>query len=74
VVVQYDADAVTVDVDNDGISQLPGAEAPALVGAGHGLVGMRERVALYGGEFVADHRTDGGFHISARLPYSDVGA
>ena len=72
VVVRYDADAVTVDVDNDGVPGLPGTRHPALVGAGHGLVGMRERVALYGGEFVADHRTDGGFHIGARLPYSDL--
>ena len=72
VVVRYDPDAVTVDVDDDGVPELPVGVAPAPVGAGHGLVGMRERVALYAGDFVADRRADGGFHISARLPYSDV--
>lgn len=72
VIVRYDAEAVTVDVDNDGVPELPVIGAPVLVGTGHGLVGMRERVALYGGEFVADHRTGGGFHIGARLPYSNV--
>ena len=72
VVVRYDADAVTVDVDNDGDAELPGADSPAPAGEGHGLVGMRERVALYAGEFVANHRSGGGFHVSARLPYSGV--
>jgi len=35
---------------------------------GHGLVGMRERAALIGGEFEAG-RVNGGFHVHARLPY-----
>lgn len=35
--------------------------------AGHGLIGMRERVALYGGELSAG-ATDGGFLVEARLP------
>ena len=35
---------------------------------GHGLIGMRERVALYGGQLLADAGPDGGFEVVARFP------
>jgi len=37
--------------------------------AGHGIVGMRERVALYAGEFSAGPLDGGGFRVLATLPY-----
>jgi signal transduction histidine kinase len=40
-------------------------------GAGHGLLGMRERVSLYGGSFEAGPRPDGTFRVSARIPYEN---
>ncbi|MET8263935.1 sensor histidine kinase [Micromonospora arida] len=56
-------DEVRVEVTDDG-------RRPVLLGGeGHGLIGMRERVALHGGEFRAGPRSDGGFAVTASLPY-----
>jgi signal transduction histidine kinase len=37
-------------------------------GVGHGLIGMRERTALYGGVFEAGPRSGGGFDVKVTLP------
>jgi signal transduction histidine kinase len=42
------------------------------VGDGHGLIGMRERVAAWGGEFSAGPGEDSGFVVTATLPYRDA--
>jgi len=41
-------------------------------GTGHGIIGMRERVAVFGGEFTAGPRPGGGFRVFARLPFPEV--
>ena len=40
-------------------------------GGGHGLVGMRERVAVYGGSLDVGPGDDGGYRVTATLPYDD---
>jgi signal transduction histidine kinase len=63
VVVRYDRDAIVLSISDDG-----GVPTAADGGSGHGLTGMRERVALYGGELHAGPGSNGGFVVSARLP------
>ena len=61
--VQYGDDSLELEIIDDG------AGAPSTrSGSGHGLVGMRERVALYGGRFDADRNPGGGFVVRAKLP------
>lgn len=62
VVVRYDHEALELNITDDG-----GAPSDTDSG-GHGLVGMRERVALYGGELKAGPLPQGGFGVRARLP------
>jgi signal transduction histidine kinase len=64
VTVAYGATELAISIEDDG---TPGAGALDESG-GHGLLGMRERVALYGGEIEAGPRPGGGFAVSARLP------
>ena len=63
VTVRYEPDALVLEIADDGRG-VPSADADC----GHGLVGMRERVSLYGGELVAGPRAGGGFAVRARLP------
>jgi signal transduction histidine kinase len=69
VVVRYGRQDLELEVRDDG----PGRAAPAN-GGGHGLLGMRERVALYGGELAAGPRPGGGFALTARLPLEVIGS
>jgi signal transduction histidine kinase len=65
--------AVTIEVTDDG----PGNPAPPAVkgagevGGGQGLAGMRERVAVFGGDLRAGPRPGGGFTVCARLPIGE---
>ncbi|WP_369253187.1 sensor histidine kinase [Geodermatophilus amargosae] len=72
VAVDYGTDAVQVRVTDDGPREGPGT-APGTDGTGRGIVGMRERCRLLGGEFDAGPRPGGGFAVSARLPLTPVG-
>ena len=66
----YADDALEVRVDDDGRGAAAHDD-----GRGHGLAGMRERVAVYGGEVHAAPRHGGGFEVMARIPVrEEVGA
>ncbi|HZD02841.1 MAG TPA: sensor histidine kinase [Actinomycetes bacterium] len=62
VVVAYEDDAVCLEITDEGRGGLTS------MGQGHGIIGMRERVGLYGGEFQAGPRSRHGFRVAARLP------
>ena len=62
VVIRYENGHVELMVSDDGPGGGDGG------GSGHGLVGMQERVHVYGGELEAGPRPEGGFRLRARLP------
>jgi signal transduction histidine kinase len=70
VVLRYGDHDLRLEVVDDGRGLA--ADAPVSNGGGHGLVGMRERVAIFGGEIHAGPRTGGGYVVSARLPLEPV--
>ena len=62
VTVCYEPDGVQIEVRDDGEG------GSTTDGLGHGLVGVRERVKIYGGEMTAGTATGGGFVLTTRLP------
>jgi len=62
--VHYSEAMLALDIRDDG----PGDGGDEATSSGHGLIGMRERVALFGGELRAGRDPAGGFSIHARLP------
>ena len=69
--LSYGGDSVEVEVSDDGTAKEP---AGTSAGGGHGLVGMRERVTLYGGTLHAGREPDGGYLVRAHLPVDTVDA
>lgn len=65
--IGYEPTALSIEVIDDGV----GAALPlGRVDDGNGLIGMRERVEAYGGEFSAGPRTGGGYGVHVRLPHT----
>jgi signal transduction histidine kinase len=61
--VRYGPDSLELEIADDG-----SGGGKQVAGGGHGLVGMRERVALYGGRFDATRSAGGGFAVRVVLP------
>jgi signal transduction histidine kinase len=78
VCIQFGGDAVTVDVVNRPLASAPGTRpAPRVepepeAGSRHGITGMRERAAAFGGTLSATRLPDGAFHVRADLPLAGV--
>ncbi|HSL11929.1 MAG TPA: histidine kinase [Actinomycetota bacterium] len=65
VLLRYAPDALEIEVVDDGRGPVDHD------GGGHGLIGMRERVQLFGGELTAGAAPGGGFAVRARLPHQE---
>jgi signal transduction histidine kinase len=68
VTIAHEPGRLRVSIADDGSGRPPGGKP------GHGLIGMRERVAVFGGTLTAGPRPGGGFDLSATLPYAAVTA
>jgi signal transduction histidine kinase len=68
VLLRYRADDLELEIADDGPGTGDGS------GSGHGLIGMRERVSVYGGELQAGRRPGGGYALRARLPLGSARA
>jgi len=62
VYLRYNADDLELEILDDGVGSGNGG------GSGHGLAGIRERVAVIGGEMDSGRRPGGGYAVRARLP------
>jgi signal transduction histidine kinase len=67
VVVRFAPGSLELEIEDDG------AGAPTDGPAGHGLIGMRERVALFGGQLEVGPKAEGGYRVCAQLPLETVG-
>ena len=72
VVLGYSPDSLVLTISDDGRGDLGGSAMPGA--PGHGLTGMRERVAMYGGSVTAGPRAGGGYEVVATLPLTPVQA
>jgi signal transduction histidine kinase len=67
VTIRYRDQEVTVEVTDDGRG-VGAVAGDGRKGTGHGLIGMAERVAVFGGDLEVGPRPGGGFRVAARLP------
>jgi signal transduction histidine kinase len=66
VLIRYAVDELAIEISDTGSGSGNGG------GSGQGIAGMRERVAVFGGELEAGQRDEGGYTLRARLPYASA--
>jgi signal transduction histidine kinase len=70
VTLSYRADELELTIIDGGDEASPARSRRSA--EGHGLIGMRERAALFGGSLTAGPRLDHGFKVTAILPYAEL--
>jgi signal transduction histidine kinase len=72
VAVTFRRGRLDLEISDDGVAEAPGRDEPrnavSASGTGHGLIGMRERVNVFGGTLTAGAAPTGGWTVHARLP------
>ncbi len=66
--LDYGPRDLLITVSDDGRPAADGQPAPGPAADGRGLIGLRERIAVYGGELDAGPRPGGGWRLAARIP------
>jgi signal transduction histidine kinase len=70
VAVRYHPDSIELEVSDDG--RGPAEPPPGANRGGRGILGMRERAALFGGELNVGPGPSGGYRVQARLPFESA--
>ena len=73
VTLRYEPDGLVVQITDDGRGD-PAPGSGTSQGPGLGLIGMRERIAMYGGTVQAGPLPAGGYQVEARLPTAELGS
>jgi signal transduction histidine kinase len=68
VLLSFDQEGIELEITDDG----PGRPGPVTLGSQSGLIGMRERVEVFGGSFSAGPMEGRGFRVFARLPLGEA--
>jgi signal transduction histidine kinase len=69
--LDHEPGRLAIEVVDDGRGLAAAAVGPRLEGPGHGLLGMRERVELWGGELRVGPAAGGGYRVRAVLPFGE---